>query len=93
MGDVFKPLKSNGTKKLKEYFIDCKIPRDLRDKVPLVAVGNEIVWVVGYKISDKFKVTENTKTVLKMEFRYTKTSGQSSVSTWGLERFQRPEKH
>lgn len=92
-GDVFKPLKSNGTKKLKEYFIDCKIPRDLRDKVPLVAVGNEIVWVVGYKISDKFKVTENTKTVLKMEFRYTKTSGQSSVSTWGLERFQRPEKH
>ena len=65
-GDVFKPYKSNGTKKLKEYFIDNKIPRHKRDNIPLIAQGNEIVWVIGYKISDKFKVTENTKTVLKL---------------------------
>jgi len=65
-GDVFKPYKSNGTRKLKEYFIDNKIPRHKRDNIPLIALGNEIVWVVGYKISDKFKVTENTKTVLKL---------------------------
>lgn len=67
-GDIFKPLKSNGTKKLKEYFIDNKIPRELRDKIPLICIDNEIVWVVGYKISDKFKVTENTKIVLIMEY-------------------------
>jgi len=65
-GDVFKPYKSNGTRKLKEYFIDNKIPRHKRDNIPLIAQGNEIVWVIGYKISDKFKVTENTKTVLKL---------------------------
>jgi len=65
-GDVFKPYKSNGTKKLKEYFIDNKIPRHKRDSIPLIAQGNEIVWVIGYKISDKFKVTENTKNVLKL---------------------------
>jgi len=67
-GDVFKPLNSNGTKKLKEYFIDNKIPREKRDSIPLVACDKEIVWVIGYKISDKFKVTENTKTVLKLQF-------------------------
>lgn len=67
-GDSFKPLKSTGTKKLKEYFIDNKIPRDERDKIPLVAKNNEIVWVVGYKISDKFKVTENTKNVVRVKY-------------------------
>jgi len=66
-GDVFKPLSSQGTKKLKEYFIDKKIPRDIRKTLPLVALGKEIVWIMGYKISDKFKVTENTKSVLKLE--------------------------
>jgi len=68
-GDLFKPLGSNGTKKLKEYFIDSKIPRENRDKIPLISCGNEIVWVIGYKISDKFKVTENTRNVLKIEFK------------------------
>lgn len=68
-GDIFKPYRSNGTKKLKEYFIDNKIPREIRDRIPLIACNNEIVWIIGYKTSDKFKVTENTKSVLELEFR------------------------
>ncbi|MCX7747857.1 MAG: tRNA lysidine(34) synthetase TilS [Clostridia bacterium] len=68
-GDIFKPIKSNGTKKLKEYFIDCKIPREKRDTIPLVAYGNEILWIIGYKTSDKFKVSENTKRVLKLKYK------------------------
>lgn len=67
-GDVFKPCNSIGTKKLKEYFIDKKIPRENRDLIALVVKGNEVVWVIGYKISDKFKVTENTKKVLKLKY-------------------------
>jgi tRNA(Ile)-lysidine synthase len=67
-GDLFKPLGSSGTKKLKEYFIDSKIPREARDEIPLISKGNETIWVIGHKISDKFKVTENTKNVLKIEF-------------------------
>ncbi|NMB33172.1 MAG: tRNA lysidine(34) synthetase TilS [Clostridium sp.] len=67
-GDVFKPLYSIGTKKLKEFFIDNKIPRQTRDSIPLISKGREIVWIIGYKISDKFKVTENTKTVLRLSF-------------------------
>lgn len=68
-GDVFKPYRSSGTKKLKEYFIDNKIPRDIRESIPIVAMGREIVWVIGYNISDKFKVTENTKSVLRLEYK------------------------
>lgn len=74
-GDIFKPIKSNGTKKLKEYFIDNKIPREIRSHIPLICTGNEVIWIVGYKISDKFKVTENTKRVLKIEI----TGGNSYV--------------
>ncbi len=69
IGDIFKPIGSNGTKKLKEYFIDMKIPKDLREQIPLVCVKNEVIWVVGYKISDKFKVTENTNNILKIEYK------------------------
>lgn len=67
-GDVFKPLKSNGTKKLKEYFIDKKISRDMRDKISLVAEDNKIVWIIGHKISDTYKVSNKTKITLKLEY-------------------------
>ena len=67
-GDLIKPINSNGTKKLKKYFIDEKVPIDIREKIPLVAKDKEIVWIIGYVISDKYKVTKSTKKVLKLEF-------------------------
>lgn len=67
-GDIFRPFGSNGTKKLKEYFIDKKIPREMRGHIPLVCMDKEVVWIIGYKTSDKFKVSENTKSILKIEF-------------------------
>lgn len=72
-GDIFKPKNSIGTKKLKEYFIDNKIPRENRDRIPLIAIGKEIIWIVGNKISDNYKVTENTNSVLRITFTYNKT--------------------
>ena len=67
-GDIFKPVGSTGTKKLKKYFIDKKIPREMRGRIPLVCIGGEVIWIIGHKISDKFKVTENTKSILKLEY-------------------------
>ncbi len=60
-GDRFRPLGMSGTKKLKDFFIDQKIPRDLRDRVPLLTNGNDILWVVGYRLDDRFKITANTR--------------------------------
>lgn len=67
-GDIFKPFKSNGTKKLKKIFIDKKIPVETRNQIPLISKDKEIVWIIGYKISDKFIVTENTKIILKLSY-------------------------
>ena len=57
------------TKKLKKYFIDEKIPRRERDEVLLVADGNHILWVVGYRISEDVKVKPDTKKVVKLEYK------------------------
>ncbi len=69
-GDIFKPINSNGTKKLKEYFIDNKIPKNERHKFPLIAINKEIIWIIGNKTSDNYKVTDNTNSVLMISFTY-----------------------
>lgn len=61
-GDTFTRFGS-GTKPLKSYFIDIKVPSRIRNLIPVLAVGNEILCVLGYEISDKVKYTENTKTL------------------------------
>lgn len=66
-GDKFQPLGMKGTKKLKDIFIDLKIPKDLRDNIPIICVGEEIAWIVGYRISDKFKVDKTTNKILKIK--------------------------
>lgn len=66
-GDVFSPIGLKGSKKLKEYFIDEKIPREERDSIPLIADENEIIWVIGKRISEKYKITKNTKDLIKIK--------------------------
>jgi tRNA(Ile)-lysidine synthase len=61
-------LGTNGTQKLKEFFIDHKIPRFERANIPLVISGEMIAWIVGYRIDERVKVTEKTKRVLKVTF-------------------------
>lgn len=65
-GDKFIPLGMKGNKKLKDLFMDLKIPKDKRDEIPLICFGDDIGWVVGYRISEKFKVTKNTKNILQI---------------------------
>jgi tRNA(Ile)-lysidine synthase len=63
-GDRFQPLGMRGTRKLTDYFIDRKIPKGLRDEIPLLVSGDDIIWVVGCGIADPFKVTGRTASVL-----------------------------
>lgn len=67
-GDRFYPLGLTGSKKLKDFFIDYKINRDERDKIPLVCDGDEIMWVVGLRISEKYKITDKTTRILEIVF-------------------------
>ena len=61
-GDRFRPYGANGSKKLKDWMIDRKIPAILRNNWPLVvnALTDEILWVVGYEISQSVAVTNDT---------------------------------
>ncbi|MFD3155551.1 tRNA lysidine(34) synthetase TilS [Haloimpatiens sp. FM7330] len=65
-GDRFTPLGMKGSKKLKDLFMDLKIPKDERDRIPLICFGNNIGWVVGYRISEKYKIDRNTRKILKI---------------------------
>lgn len=65
-GDRFHPLGVKGTQKLKDFFIDHKVPKFERPKVPLLISGEMIAWIVGHRIDERVKVTERTKKVLKI---------------------------
>lgn len=58
-GDVFEPF-GGGSKKLKQYFIDNKIPKRLRDRIPLICRGNQVLVAVGMQISENVKQTPQT---------------------------------
>ncbi|MCK4400968.1 tRNA lysidine(34) synthetase TilS [bacterium] len=67
-GDTFQPLGMKGKKKIKDFLIDQKIPQPEKRKVLLLTDKTDIIWLIGFRISDKFKVTEKTKQVLKVRF-------------------------
>ena len=68
-GDRFQPLGLKQPKKLNEFMIDEKIPRAWRQRLPLVCSSEHIVWLAGGRIDERVKVTEDTKRVLRLEFR------------------------
>ena len=67
MGDRMQVMADGGTKRLKDYFIDEKIPKEERDSIPLLAEGQDILWVIGYRRSEAALVTDETSRVLKVE--------------------------
>lgn len=67
-GDKFVPFGMSGTKKLKDYFIDEKVEKDLRDNIPLIVDNKNIIWVVGYRTNELYKVTNDTKRILSIRY-------------------------
>lgn len=67
-GDKIIPLGMNGSKKIKSIFIDAKIPKEERNKIPLVCFDQEIAWIVGLKVSNLFKVSKKTQDIIKIKF-------------------------
>lgn len=64
----FLTLAGGQRKTLRRFLIDEKIPRMIRGKIPLLAEGNHVLWVVGYRISEYYKIVEDTHTILQVEF-------------------------
>jgi len=64
-GDIFNKF-GGGTKKLKSYLIDKKIPSRLRTSLPVLAVGNEVLVIAGVEISDSVKLEPNATIATKI---------------------------
>lgn len=63
-GDVFQPYGQKLPMKLKNFFINQKIPRNVRDTFPLICTTKDIIWVAGLRVGEKWKITENTENIL-----------------------------
>lgn len=67
-GDRFYPAGGRGSKKIKDFFIDIKLPRSERDKVPVLLSGDDIIWILGHRADGRFVATGETKRRLKVSF-------------------------
>jgi tRNA(Ile)-lysidine synthase len=67
-GDRFQPLGMSTPKKVYEFMVDAKIPRSWRGRIPIVCSPQQIIWVVGWRIDDRAKLTKTSKEVLRLEF-------------------------
>lgn len=74
-GDFFMIQNGKHKKTIQRYFIDEKIPLDKRNEILLLADGSHILWVVGKRISDYYKITENTRNILEIRYDGGKQNG------------------
>lgn len=65
-GDRFIPLGMFGHKKLKNFFIDLKIPAKERSRIPILTHEDKPIWVCGLRMDDRYKVTSKTRRILKV---------------------------
>lgn len=65
-GDKFIPSGMQGYKKLKNYYIDIKLEKNLRNSTPILCADNEIAAVLGYRVDDRYKVNKETNKILKI---------------------------
>ncbi|WP_457627054.1 tRNA lysidine(34) synthetase TilS [Persephonella sp.] len=68
-GDRFLPFGHKSEKKLKDVLIQLKVPRYMRDTIPLVEFRNKILWIAGYKRSGHYPVTEKTEKMICFEIK------------------------
>jgi tRNA(Ile)-lysidine synthase len=67
-GDRFRPLGLGGSKKLKDFFIDAKVPKSRRRQTPILCTEDHIIWVVGHRLDDRVKLTSHTSRLLRLRY-------------------------
>jgi len=65
-GDKIIPLGMSGSKKIKDMFIDMKIPKEERDNIPILCFDEKIAWIIGIRTSENYKITNESKNILKV---------------------------
>jgi tRNA(Ile)-lysidine synthase len=68
-GDSFRPLGMKGHKKLSDFLIDKKVPKNLRKLIPLVYKDDDLIWLAGYQIHHDYRMTGKTNKLLRIEMQ------------------------
>ena len=68
-GDRFVPLGMTSGKKISDFFVDAKITRETKTTVPVILSGDDIVWIAGYRIDNRYKITKQTRSVIRLTVR------------------------
>ena len=69
--DRFQPLGMDSDKNLADFMIDARVPRRLRDRIPLLESGGRVAWVVGWRMADWAKATPGARRLVRISFRRT----------------------
>jgi tRNA(Ile)-lysidine synthase len=67
-GEYFQPLGMTGLKKLSDFFIDEKYSIPEKESAWILASGNQLVWIVGKRLDDRYKITDKTKKIVRIKF-------------------------
>lgn len=66
-GDYFYPFGFGKRKKIQDFYVDEKIPREDRDLIPIIESNGDIIFIAGYRLDDRFKISDNTKRCLQIK--------------------------
>ena len=63
-------------KKLSRYMIESKIPEFMRDRIPVIADGSDVIWIIGYRDSYAYRIDDSTTRILKIQIADSNTKGE-----------------
>jgi len=68
-GEYFQPLGMTGLKKLSDFFIDEKYSIPEKENAWIISSGNQLVWIVGKRMDDRFKISDQTKKIIRIRMK------------------------
>ena len=68
-GDVFIPYGMSGSKKLSDFFIDEKIPRYEKKRIPILYDADKVVWICGFRLDNRVRIKKTSTDILKLSYK------------------------
>jgi tRNA(Ile)-lysidine synthetase-like protein len=69
-GDRYRPLGAPGSRKLQDIFVDAGVPRRWRNRIPIITDADGIIWIAGFRLADRVKITATTSRSLQLSIEW-----------------------